>query len=260
LLLVVFVVVEARRRAPMLPLAIFRSRQFSATNLTTLFVYAGLAMVFFMLGLVLQLALGYSPVAAGAATFPITAIMLVFSSRTGALAQKIGPRWPMTVGPLTIAAGLLLMLRIEPGHSYASVVLPAVLVFAGGLALTVAPLTATVLAAADPQHSGVASGVNNAVARVGGLLAVAAIPLVAGFHPSTGIATGELVQGFHTALRWAAGLVALGGVIAFANIRSSVLATATVDDATPIDQRHPNFHCGSDAPPLVALTEHWPGH
>ena len=140
LVLIVFVAVEARQRAAMLPLAIFRSRQFSATNLTTLFVYAGLAMVFFMLGLVLQLALGYSPVEAGAATFPITAIMLAFSSSAGALAQRIGPRWPMTIGPLAIACGLLLMIRIEPGRSYAAAVLPGVLVFACGLALTVAPL------------------------------------------------------------------------------------------------------------------------
>ena len=252
--LLVFVVAEARQRAPMLPLAIFRSRQFSATNLTTLFVYAGLAMVFFMLGLVLQLALGYSPVEAGAATFPLTAIMLVFSARAGALAQKIGPRWPMTVGPLAIACGLVLMIRIEPGRSYIAAVLPAVLIFAGGLALTVAPLTATVLAAADAEHSGVASGVNNAVARVGGLLAVASVPLVAGFDPGVDVSPTELVDGFHTALRWAAGLVVLGAVIAWTNVRATTLARATGDDPTPVDQRHPCYHCGSDAPPLAPLT------
>jgi predicted MFS family arabinose efflux permease len=232
----------------MLPLAIFRSRQFSATNVTTLFVYAGLSMVFFMIGLVLQLALGYSPIEAGAATFPITAIMLVFSARAGELAQRIGPRWPMTVGPLTIACGLVLMTRIEPGRSYSASVLPAMLVFAGGLALTVAPLTATVLAAADAEHSGVASGVNNAVARVGGLLAVAAVPLVAGFDPGTGVSPGQLVDGFHTALWWAAGLVVVGAVVAGVNVRSTVLATA--DDAPAS-----TYHCASDAPPLASTTD-----
>ena len=254
LLLIAFVVVEARQRAPMLPLSIFRSRQFSATNLTTFFVYAGLAMVFFMLGLVLQLALGYSPVEAGAATFPLTAIMLVFSARAGELAQRIGPRWPMTIGPLLIACGLVLMVRIEPGRSYVEVVLPAVLVFASGLALTVAPLTATVLASADAQHSGVASGVNNAVARVGGLLAVAAVPLVAGFEPG-GVSSDDLVDGFHTSLWWAAGLVVLGAIIAFTNVRSSVLNATTPDDDLPIDQRRARFHCASDAPPLAPLTD-----
>lgn len=252
--LIVFVVAEACQRAPMLPLSIFRSRQFSATNLTTLFVYAGLAMVFFMLGLVLQLALGYSPVEAGAATLPLTVIMLIFSARAGALAQKIGPRWPMTVGPLAIACGLVLMTRIEPGRSYIEAVLPAVLVFAGGLALTVAPLTATVLAAADAEHSGVASGVNNAVARVGGLLAVAAVPLVAGFDPGGDVSPVALVGGFHTALRWAAALVLLGALIAWTNVRATTLATATPDDPTPVDQRDTCYHCGSDAPPLAPMT------
>jgi EmrB/QacA subfamily drug resistance transporter len=251
--LAIFVLLEAKQHAPMLPLGIFRSRQFSATNVTTLFVYAGLAMVFFMLGLVLQTSLGYSPIEAGSATFPLTAIMLVFSARAGELAQKIGPRWPMTVGPLCIAAGLLLMIRIAPGGSYAGAVLPAILVFAAGLALTVAPLTATVLAAADAQHSGVASGVNNAVARVGGLLAVAAVPLVAGFDPGVGVGPQQLVDGFHTALRWAAALVVVGAVVAFANVRSVTLSKLA-DDAGRDDAR-PTYHCGSDAPPLTPSTD-----
>ena len=136
--LVAFVLWERRAAAPMLPLAIFRSRQFSAANVTTLFVYAGLSSVLFLIGIVLQQALGYSPLEAGAATFPITVIMLTFSARAGALAQKIGPRWPMTLGPAIIAVGLVLMTRIEPGRSYAAGVLPALLVFSAGLALTVA--------------------------------------------------------------------------------------------------------------------------
>jgi hypothetical protein len=180
--------------------------------------------------------------------------MLIFSARAGAWAQRIGPRLPMTIGPLAIACGLAMMTRIQPGRSYVEAVLPAVLVFAGGLASTVAPLTATVLAAADAEHSGVASGVNNAVARVGGLLAVAAVPLVAGFDPGVHVGPTELVHGFHTALRWAAGLVVIGALIAWTNVRSNTLATATPGDATPIDHRHPCYHCGSDAPPLAPLT------
>ncbi|MEO6125927.1 MAG: MFS transporter [Ilumatobacteraceae bacterium] len=239
--LVAFVVTEARRRSPMLPLAIFRSRQFSAANLVTLFVYGGLGATLFLIGLVLQESLAYSPLEAGIATLPITVIMLAFSARAGALAQRIGPRWPMTIGPIVIASGLLLMIRISPGESYASAVLPAMTVFAAGLALTVAPLTATVLAAASAEHAGVASGVNNAVARVGSLLAVAAVPIVAGFSPGADIVAGPLVDGFHTVLVAAAVLVLLGAAIAFAGIRSTVLA----------EQDH-DFHCAADAPPLSA--------
>ncbi|MCU1392346.1 MAG: transporter [Ilumatobacteraceae bacterium] len=253
LVLIAFVVVEGRRRHPMLPLSIFRSRQFSAANLVTLFVYAGLAAVLFMIGLVLQQALGYSPLEAGAATFPLTIIMLTFSAKAGALAQRIGPRWPMTIGPAIIACGLLAMTRIEPGRSYQLGVLPAILLFSAGLALTVAPLTATVLAAADASHAGVASGVNNAVARVGGLLAVASIPLVAGFSPTRAVTPHELVDGFHTTLVSAAVLVAIGSVLAFLGIRSNVLHTSTPDSATPVDERQPNFHCGTDGPPQGAF-------
>ena len=249
--LVAFVVVESRRRNPMLPLAVFRSRQFSAANLVTLFVYAGLAAVLFMIGLVLQQSLGYSPIEAGTATLPITVIMLAFSARAGSLAQRIGPRWPMTCGPLVIAIGLVLMLRIEPGAHYLSSVFPAVLVFACGLSLTVAPLTATVLAAADAEHSGIASGVNNAVARVGGLLAVATIPLVAGFSPTGVVGPGALVDGFHTVLVAAAIAVAVGAVVAFAGVRADTLAVATPDDPTLIDHRPPSYHCAADAPPLT---------
>lgn len=249
--LIAFVITESRRKHPMLPLDIFRSRQFSSANLVTLFVYAGLGAVLFMIGLVLQQALGYSPLEAGAATFPITIIMLAFSARAGALAQRIGPRWPMTVGPAVIASGLLLMTRIEPGRSYVASVLPAVVLFSAGLALTVAPLTATVLAAADASHAGVASGVNNAVARVGGLLAVASIPLISGFSPVRTVTPDQLVGGFHTTLVAAAALVAVGAVIAFAGIRSNVLHNSTPDDATPLDEREPTFHCATDAPPLT---------
>ena len=170
-----FVRAERRSPEPMLPLSIFDSRQFTSANLVTFVVYAALGGVFFLLVVFLQVALGYTPIAAGAASLPVTALMLVLSPRAGALAQRIGPRLPLTLGPILIAVGMLLMRRIDPGDSYLGAVLPAVVVFGLGLSLVVAPVTATVLAAADERHAGVASGVNNAVARTAGLVAVAAL-------------------------------------------------------------------------------------
>ena len=253
--LVAFVLVERRVANPMLPLVVFRSRAFSATNATTFVVYGGLGVAFFLLGLVLQTALGYSPLAAGAATLPITLLMLVLSARAGRLAQRIGPRWPLTLGPLVVAAGLLLYLRVEPGASYAGVVLPAVLVFGAGLALTVAPLTATVLAAADEAHAGIASGVNNAVARSAQLLAVAAVPLVARLDPDAGLEPAALVDGFHRCMVLAAVLVAVGGALAFAFVPSGVLSGPAPDGGEPLDEREPCLHCGVAGPPLVVTSD-----
>ncbi len=250
-----FVLVERRTANPMLPLGLFRSRAFSGTNLTTFVVYAGLGVAFFLLGLVLQTALGYSPMAAGAAALPITVLMLTLSARSGRLAQRIGPRWPLTVGPLVVAAGMLLYLRVEPGASYLGGVMPAVLVFGVGQALTVAPLTATVLAAADEAHAGVASGVNNAVARTAQLLAVAAVPLVARLDPDAGLDPAALVDGFHRSMVAAAVLVALGGVVAFAFVPSSALSGPAPDGGEPHDERDPCHHCGVAGPPLVVATD-----
>ncbi|MGH2719828.1 MAG: MFS transporter, partial [Actinomycetota bacterium] len=174
--LVAFLVVEARRREPMMPLGLFRSQQFTGANLTTLAVYAGLGVMFFLLVLELQDAMGYSALAAGLSLLPVTALMLALSARFGALAQKIGPRIPMTLGPLIVAGGFLLLARVQPGESYAATVLPGLVVFGLGLSVTVAPLTAAVLAAVDELHLGVGSAVNNAVARLAGLLAVAVLP------------------------------------------------------------------------------------
>jgi EmrB/QacA subfamily drug resistance transporter len=249
--LAAFVLLERRVAHPMLPLAVFRSRAFSATNATTFVVYAGLGVAFFLLGLVLQTALGYSPVAAGAATLPITFLMLGLSSRAGRLAQRIGPRWPLTVGPLVVSVGMLLFVRVEPGAGYLTGVLPAVLVFGSGLALLVAPLTATVLAAADEAHAGVASGVNNAVARTAQLLAVAAVPLVARLDPGAALEASALVDGFHRCMVAAAVLVALGGAVAFAFVPSTVLSGPAPDGGEPYDERTPCLHCGVAGPPLV---------
>jgi EmrB/QacA subfamily drug resistance transporter len=222
LALVAFLFVEARSANPMMPLSIFASRQFSAANAVTFIVYAALGGVFFLLVAFLQISMGYSPVAAGAATLPVTALLLVFSARAGSLAQRIGPRLPLTVGPLVIAAGLLLMTRIDPGDSYVSSVLPAVIVFGLGLALVVAPVTATVLAAADARHSGIASGINNAVSRVAGLLAVAVLPLIAGLGGHKFYVPSLMTHGFHIAMVASAGLAVAGGVLAWATISSKV--------------------------------------
>src|SRR5207302_5244156 len=166
----VFVVLERRRPEPMLPPAVFRSRQFSGANLTTFAVYAALGGALFLVVLQLQVSLGYSALAAGSALLPVTVLMLALSARAGALAQRTGPRLPMTVGPMVVAAGMLLFRRVVPGASYASAVLPAAVVLGLGLSITVAPLTAAVLAAVEERHLGVGSAVNNAVARVAGLV------------------------------------------------------------------------------------------
>jgi EmrB/QacA subfamily drug resistance transporter len=223
LALAAFVVAERRSRAPMLPLAIFKSRQFTAANLVTFVVYGAMGGVFFLLAVELQIGLGYSPIAAGAASLPMTAIMLLFAARGGALAQRIGPRIPLTVGPLIICCAMLLMTRIEPGASYVSTVLPAVIVFGIGLVFVVAPVTATVLAAAPARHAGAASGINNAVARTASLIAVAVLPLAAGLSSVAYRNPQMLTDAFHTAMLITAVVAAAGGVLAFATIRSDVL-------------------------------------
>ncbi len=219
-----FVVIERRSRQPMLPLEVFGSRQFTGANLTTLAVYTGLGGTTFLLVLQLQLGLGYSAIEAGSALLPITVLMLALSARAGQLAQRIGPRLPMTVGPIVIAAGLLLLSRVEPGSTYVGTVLPALVVFGLGLATTVAPLTAAVLAAVDDHHLGVGSGVNNAVARVAALLSVALLPTLAGVDLAGGGA--GLGAGFRTALRISAGVCVVGGVVAWLTVRRALAQPA----------------------------------
>jgi EmrB/QacA subfamily drug resistance transporter len=222
--LVAFLLAERRSRHPMLPLDLFRSRQFSGTNLTTFAVYAGLSGVMFLLTLRLQVSMGYSALEAGAALAPFSALMLVLSPRAGQLGQRIGARLPMTVGPVTSAAGILLLSAVGPGDRYPAAVLPAVVVLGAGMALTVAPLTAAVFASVGEEHTGVASGVNNAVARVAGLAAVAVLPAVAGIGAGDALAA-DLDAGYTTALAVAAGITALGGVVAAVMVRR----TAVVD-------------------------------
>jgi hypothetical protein len=210
----------------MVPLTVFRSRQFSGANAVTFAVYAALGITFFLLVVHLQADLGYSALEAGAALIPTTVLMLLFSSRAGGWSQRIGPRLPMTIGPLIAGGGMALMARIDPGVSYWSGVLPGVLVLGVGLTLTVAPLTATVLAAVEDAHAGIASAVNNAVARIAGLIMIAVVPALAGLTTSSDHL--NLDAGFSTAMLIAAATCAVGGVIAWFTIRTTVPVTSTV--------------------------------
>jgi MFS family permease len=174
-LFVGFVLYERRASHPMLPLQLFRRRNFAAGNIETFAMYGGLSIVFFLLVLFLQGVAGYSALAAGGASVPVTLVMFVLAARFGRLADRYGPRWFMGTGPLVCAAGLSLMLRLDADVDYWTELLPALLIFALGLAIVVAPLTATVLSDADEHNAGIASAVNNAIARVAGLVAIAAI-------------------------------------------------------------------------------------
>jgi EmrB/QacA subfamily drug resistance transporter len=244
-----FVVVQARSPHPMLPLSLFASRQFTAANAATLAVYAALSGMMFLVVIYLQEVAGYSALAAGASLLPVTALMLLFSARAGALAERIGPRWPMTVGPLVMAAGMLLLLRLRPDGAYWSTVLPAVLVFGAGLTLTVAPLTATVLAGVPDRHSGVASAVNNALSRGAGLLAVALLPAAAGIGGAAYQDPVRFAGGFDTAMVICAGMVAVGGLLAAALVRNQLAPDRPGCQPSAMDRQ---YHCAVDGPPIEA--------
>lgn len=194
-----FVTFEGRRPNPLVPLGLFRVRQFAAANAVTFVVYAALSTQLFLL--------------------PVTVVMLLLSPRMGALASRIGPRLPMTVGPLVAALGQAMLVRVGPNASYLTDVLPAVVVFALGLSTTVAPLTTTVLDAAPDHQAGVASAINNDIARVAGLLAVAVLPGLAGITPRSYDNRMLLSAGFDHAVLIAAGLCALGGALSASTIR-----------------------------------------
>jgi EmrB/QacA subfamily drug resistance transporter len=233
-----FVWWEARARAPMMPLELFRSHNFSAVNLATLCVYAGLISSFFFITLFLQQVAGYSAFAAGAATTPVTVLMFLLSGRFGKLASRIGPRIPMGIGPLLGAAGLLWLTQLDSDAPYLSQLLPPLILFGVGLSMTVAPLTTTVLDSVEERHVGVASGVNNAVSRVAGVLAIAALGAVvsaqfdssfdgpagaAGDQPLSG-GTAEIraasTSAFHLGMGICAGLMAIGGAISLVSVRN----------------------------------------
>ncbi len=247
-----FVVVQRRSRNALVPTQLFRDEQFVAANVVTMLVYAALGVLFLLLVLELQVVAGFSPLVAGTALLPVTGLMLLFSARVGALAERIGPRPLLSAGPASSAVGLLLLLRIGPDTSYVSDVLPGALMFGAGLTLTVAPLTATVLNAAPVRYAGAASGVNNAVARSAGLLAVAVIPAVAGITGDDYTDPAAFDGGFRVALMIAAGMLAAGAVFAAVTIRRPAAAVADVDEARLRIEECP--HCGVTGPQVHPAT------
>lgn len=234
--LAAFVVLERRKRYPMLPMDLFAIRDFSVTNGLTFVVYAALGGALFLLPLQLQRGSGYPPTEAGAALLPITAVMLVLSARMGRLAQKIGPRPQLVIGPVLVAVGFVLMTRIGSSAPYVTTVLPAALVLALGLATTVAPLTSTVLGAAPDRQAGVASAVNNTVARAAGLLAVAVLPGISGINQSAYTHPAALSTGFHRAVLISAGLCVAGGVTAALGLRTSTLEGSSDNAGVSMEQ------------------------
>jgi hypothetical protein len=220
-LLVMFVLREARATEALLPLELFRSRTFTGTNLTTLLVYAALSGLFFLLMLQLQNGLGWTPLQAGASLLPINVLMVGLSPLAGQLASRgDAARWLMTGGASTAGVGMLLFTRVQPGASFITHLLPALLVFGIGLTAIVAPLTATVLAAAPDDRKGVASAFNNAVARLAALLATAILPLAAGMGGIAALEGDVLVNGYARAMRIASALCFAGGAVALVTVRT----------------------------------------
>ncbi len=216
LLLALFIVVEMRSANPLLPLDAFRSREFVGANANTLLVYGALNGLFFLLMLQLQIGLGWSALLSGASLLPINFLLLVLSPAAGKLAERIGPRWPMTIGSFVAAAGMLLFARVGAGATYLRDLLPAVIVFGIGLGILVSPLTAAALRALGEGRGGLASGVNNAVARLAGLLATAVIPMAAGIGGATRVSGPALARGFGRGMVISAILCAAGGLAALA--------------------------------------------
>jgi len=231
-----FIVVERRVRDPMLPLALFASRQFSGINLVTLLVYTALGSFFFLYILMVQDVLGYGALKAGASMLPANAVMLALSGPMGRLGTRIGARIPMTVGAAVAGAGLLLLAGIDEGAEYLTGILPGLVVFALGLATLVAPLTSAVLGAVPEGDEGVASAVNNAAARLAGLLGTAVLPLAAGLG-GLGAATGPaFAAGYRRAMLIAAGLCLAGAVVAWLTVRRSAKVASA-------PHPHPSYAC-----------------
>jgi EmrB/QacA subfamily drug resistance transporter len=252
-LLAAFVRMQLRSADPLVPPSLFRDRTFTLANLLTFAMYAALGGVMMLQVMQLQVSLHYSPMAAGLAGLPMTVIMLIFSGRSGALAQRIGPRLQLVVGPIVVGVGMLLLMRITPGASYFGSVLPGVVVFGLGLATVVAPVTATVLAAAPDRYAGVASGVNNAIARSGGLLAIAVLPAVAGLSGAAYTDPTALTSGWHKSLLVCAVLAVVGGLIAL-GIHNGVLGSPEPEPESPGPGKC--LHCGVDGPPTHVRPTH----
>jgi EmrB/QacA subfamily drug resistance transporter len=219
-LLALFVLWERATPAPMMPLYLFRRRNFTIANIETFAVYAALSGMFFFLTLFLQQLSGFTPLESGLAALPVTIALFALSRPVGRASARVGPRLFMTAGPLLCAAGALGLLWLEPGESYWTGVFPPLVVFALGLALIVAPLTTTVLAEAGERDAGIASGINNAVARIAGLIGIAAIGVaVAG--PENRLD----VRGFHLAVVVLAVMLAAGGLVGLLGIRNGASET-----------------------------------
>jgi EmrB/QacA subfamily drug resistance transporter len=214
-----FVWYEKRADHAMLPLAMFQSRDFAGTNAATLFIYAALSAVFFLLMLQLQEGLGYSALQAGASLLPINVLMVLLSPVAGRLATRWGARWLIAAGAAFCAGGALVFMTVKPGAVYATTVLPAATLFGLGLATLVAPLTAAMMASAEDTLKGVASAFNNAVARVAGLLATVIVPLAAGIAGRADV--GAVTSGFASAMAICAGLCLMGGIVAAVALRES---------------------------------------
>jgi MFS family permease len=243
----------------MLPLSIFAQRQFSATNAVTFLAYGAFGGIFFLLVVHLQVVAGFSPLAAGIALLPITVLMLLLSAQAGALSARIGPRLPMTLGTAVCAVSLLMMLGIGPGASYWSAVFPSVIVLGLGLSLLVAPLTSTALSSVPDAQAGLASGVNNAVARAAGLLAIAVLPVIAGLSGDSYTDPRAFAAGFRMAVFVSAGVLVAAAVLAAATIRhpkqpaqqSPAEIPSTPTGPEPLDPAAALRHCSVDGPPTA---------
>jgi EmrB/QacA subfamily drug resistance transporter len=252
-----FILWEARARHPMLELSLFRIRNFRVANLTTLSAYAGLIGGLFFVGLFLQQVAGYSAIEAGFATTPVSLILFFLSPRWGKLASGTGPRLPMSVGPIVGGIGLIMLLRVGADADYIADVLPAIVVFGLGLSATVAPLTATVLDSVEERHVGIASGVNNGIARVAGLLAIAVLGAVisakfgasvggeAGSNPLTASEPDASTEAFHLGVVIAGALMIAGGIFAGIGIENPRKQMKAV----PAGGAAPAGECGHETQP-----------
>lgn len=241
-----FVYRMLRTRAPLVPPALFRSREFTVTNLATVLLYAAISVTFFLVAYELQVGAGWSALRSGVALLPATVLMLLFSARSGALAQRIGPRLQLTAGPLLAAGGLLLLSRIGPDASWLPDVLPGALVFGLGLVTFVAPLTATVMGSVSPDHVSIASGVNNAIARTASLAALSVIPVVSGL--TKGVGATEVTDAYRLSLLIAAVVVALAAPLSFVGLGTHPSARRSAR----------RMYCSVDGPPLQPDPERCP--
>jgi EmrB/QacA subfamily drug resistance transporter len=243
-----FAVTERRSASPMLPPSMFAARQFAATNAVTFLLYGALGGSLFLVPVALQQVAGYSPLHAGLTLLPVTVLMFALSARSGRLAARIGPRLQMSVGPLVAGIGLTLLLRLTTDHRYVTGVLPGVLLLGAGLVITVAPLTSTAMSSAPGEHAGLASAVNNDVARAAGLFAVAVLPVVCGLTGNAYLHPAVFAHGFRVASVITGAMCVAGALVALLTIRNERL---TIVDAGTRSQT-----CvGATAPPMTAAAE-----